>query len=154
MERQRVLWFVIALFMIMSILLVACSDDTASTEAPAVETEEMAEHTEPAEPKEYNVPAEDAALSNPLPADETNLQRGQEIYTNSCLKCHGETGRGDGPSATNPGDFRADYVMQLSDGELFYIITNGIDGSAMQAWAFFDEEMRWQLVHHIRKLQE
>jgi hypothetical protein len=51
-------------------------------------------------------------------------------------------------------DFRSEHVKALSDGELFYIITNGIEGSSMQAWGFFDEERRWHLVYYLRTHQE
>jgi mono/diheme cytochrome c family protein len=53
-----------------------------------------------------------------------------------------------------PVDFRAEHVKDLSDGELFYIITNGIEGTAMQAWTILDEEKRWDLVNYLRTFQE
>jgi len=108
--------------------------------------------------KDYGVPADDANVVNPIAADDASLQRGAELYQTSCTDCHGEEGRGDGLAAgrlnPQPSDFRADHVKELSDGELFYIITYGIEGSAMMAMGFFDEELRWHLVNHVRTLQE
>ena len=56
----------------------------------------------------------------------------------------------DVPAAANPNpkpvDFRAEQVKESGDGELFYSITHGIEGSAMEARGFFDEERRWHLV--------
>ena len=107
---------------------------------------------------DYGVPADDASVVNPIAADDASQQRGEEIYVASCINCHGEEGRGDGPIATGlnpkPSDFRAEYVMELSDGELYYIITNGIDESSMQPMGFFDEEKRWHLVNYLRTFQE
>ncbi|MFC1997764.1 c-type cytochrome [Chloroflexota bacterium] len=107
---------------------------------------------------DYGVPAEDANVVNPIAANDASLERGEKSYTTSCIDCHGEQGRGDGLAATRlnpkPSDFRADHVKELSDGELFYIITYGIEGSAMQAVGFFDEEIRWNLVNYLRTFQE
>lgn len=33
--------------------------------------------------------------------DEASVARGKMLYTNHCLSCHGENGRGDGPAANN-----------------------------------------------------
>lgn len=118
----------------------------------------MQEPMEAVEPKDYGVPADAANVVNPIAADDASLQEGEEIYKASCITCHGEQGRGDGPVAASldpkPADFRSEYVKQLSDGELFYIITNGIEGSPMQAWGFFEEERRWHLVNYLRTFQE
>ena len=107
---------------------------------------------------DYGVPADDANVVNPIAVDEASLQRGEEIYITGCIDCHGEDGRGDGLAASRlnpkPSDFRAEHVKTLSDGELFYIITYGIDGSSMQPMGFFDEEKRWHLVNYLRTFQE
>jgi mono/diheme cytochrome c family protein len=130
---------------------------------PIGETEpeqEMEEPMEEVELKDHGVPADDANVVNPIAADDASLQQGEEIYKGkgSCIKCHGEEGRGDGLIAAGlnpkPSDFRAEHVKELSDGELFYIITHGIEGSDMQAWGFFDEERRWHLVNYLRTFQE
>ncbi len=110
------------------------------------------------EVRDHGVPAEDANLANPFSANDASLTRGEELYKKSCIDCHGEEGRGDGLAAKNldpqPVDFRADNIKELTDSELFYIITNGIDDSAMMAWGFFDEDRRWHLVNYIRSFQE
>jgi mono/diheme cytochrome c family protein len=97
-------------------------------------------------------------MTNPISPDDSSIERGEEIYMGSCVDCHGEEGRGDGPAAARqdlkPADFNADYVKDLTDGELFHIVTNGVEGSAMTPWNFFDEEARWHLVNYIRSLQE
>ena len=120
--------------------------------------QDMDEPEEEFGPKEYNVPVEDAALVNPFDSDQASVQRGKEIYEAGCNDCHGGEGRGDGPAAGRlnpaPADFQADFVRDLSDGELFFIITNGVDGSAMMAFNFYEDDQRWHLVNYIRSLQE
>lgn len=109
-------------------------------------------------PKDYGVPVEYVNVVNPISADDASLQRAEENYNANCIHCHGEEGRGDGPAGVRqnpkPADYRADYVKELSDGELFYIISNGIEGSAMRSFVFFDEEVRWNLVNYVRTFQE
>ena len=133
------LWSVLTTCLLVGLLLAGCSSG---------EVEEV---------KDYGVPAEDANLVNPIPSDDASLERGGGLYTN-CVNCHGEEGRGDGPGVVTldpkPTDFRAEHVKALSDGELFYIITNGVEGSGMRGWNFFTEEQRWHLVNYIRSLQE
>lgn len=168
MRRHRVFRFLLTACALAGMLLVACSGASTKADDPGVGPADIVEEAEPEEeveeptedvgPKVYNVPADDANVVNPIPADDASVQRGEEIYRASCIECHGEEGRGDGPAGLRqnplPADFRAEYVKELSDGELFYIITNGTEGSAMIAWGFFDEEQRWHLVNFIRTLQE
>jgi hypothetical protein len=50
---------------------------------------------------------------------------------------------------------RLDATQSLTDGELFYIIENGVRLTGMPAWSTGTEEVRqatWHLVHFIREL--
>ena len=175
MRKIRVLWSVLAASILVGLLLLSgCTGGSTASEGPGAgssdgeglsgpvgDTEpeqEMEEPMEEVEPKDYGVPADDANVVNPIAADDASLQQGEETYRSSCIDCHGEEGRGDGPVGVRqnpkPADFRADYVKELSDGELFYIISNGIEGSAMRGFVFFDEEVRWSLVNYVRTFQE
>ena len=175
MRKHRVLWSVLAASMLVGLLLLSgCTGVSTASEDPGAgssdgegmsgsigETEpeqEMEESMEEVQPKDYAVPADDADVVNPIAANDASLQRGEEIYKSSCIECHGEAGRADGPLLAGlnpkPSDFRSDHVKELSDGELFYIITQGIEGSAMPAWVFFEEESRWHLVNYLRTFQE
>jgi len=52
---------------------------------------------------------------------------------------------------------RLPATQQLTDGELFYIIQNGIRLTGMPAWgngSAQDEEDSWKLVHFIRHLPQ
>ena len=74
------------------------------------------------------------------------------------MTCHANDGSGD----TEPGkrtyppapDMRLPATQQLTDGELFYVIENGIRFTAMPAWGggAVDEQKSWKLVHFIRHL--
>ncbi|MEJ2266310.1 MAG: cytochrome c, partial [Anaerolineales bacterium] len=136
------------------------TDDEGGSE-PVQETEPAGPTVEPTEevgPKDFGVPADAANAVNPVAADDASLQRGEELYLVTCVKCHGEQGQGDGPLAVafdpKPLDYRDEQVKQLTDGELFYIITHGIEGTAMSSFEAFEEEDRWHLVNYVRSLQE
>lgn len=165
MSRMRVVWLGIVAVLLIGLLISGCSGGSIASEeqgAGSANSEEVADSSKETEPevvpKDYGVPAEDANLVNPMAADEASLQRGEMIYKTYCQICHGREGRGDGPVAVGldpkPVDYRAEHVKALSDGELFYIITNGIEGSDMLAHGYIEEERRWHLVNYLRTLQE
>ncbi len=88
-----------------------------------------------------------------------SIAAGAALYPANCARCHGPTGMGDGPDATDlpipPADLTAGHLWGHSDGELFWWLTNGIDapdgGKAMPPFAaMLSEEERWQLIDFIR----
>jgi mono/diheme cytochrome c family protein len=108
---------------------------------------------------DHNVPAESAAVVNPVAASKESIASGAAIFSQNCAVCHGNTGKGDGPGAAGlnpkPADLHADHVQGNSDGTLFWIITHGRTGTAMAAWeAILSEEQRWDTVNFLRALPE
>lgn len=96
--------------------------------------------------------------SNPLSASEANIAAGERNFTSYCMVCHGLDGQNTGvpfaekmsppvPPLSSPS------VQTYSDGQLHWIIQNGISPSGMPASrdVFHDEEI-WQLVLYIRHL--
>lgn len=107
----------------------------------------------------HNVPAEAAALENPIAATEESIAAGAALYTQNCAVCHGEEGRGDGPAAVGldpaPANLHEEHVQENSDGTLFYIITHGRPETAMPAWEEqLSEEERWHVVNFLRTFGE
>ncbi len=104
-------------------------------------------------------PSEVRAMTNPVEPTEAVLTEGLEHFADHCAICHanngsGETeiGRGLYPRAP---DMRAAPTQELTDGELFSIIENGIRLTGMPAWGTGtpgDERASWGLVHFIRRL--
>ncbi|HEY8393814.1 MAG TPA: CopD family protein [Thermaerobacter sp.] len=94
---------------------------------------------------------------NPLPPAPEVLERGREIYALHCASCHGPAGRGDGPAAAGmvppPADLTGVHVRQHTDGDLYWWITHGIEGTAMPAFGDrLTEEERWAVIHFVRRL--
>lgn len=106
------------------------------------------------------IPAEYADLTNPVPADEESLARGETLYAAKCALCHGEHGWGDGPAAAGldpPPAPIAHTAQMLSDAYLFYRLSEGGTfapfNSAMPAWReTLNETERWDLVNYMRTL--
>jgi len=101
--------------------------------------------------------ARDAA--NPVPASAEVVKAGMEHFADHCAICHANDGSGDTEMGHNlyprVPDMRLAATQNLSDGELFYIIENGVKLTGMPAWGGDKEHAdtaSWHLVHFIRHL--
>jgi mono/diheme cytochrome c family protein len=102
-------------------------------------------------------PAGAEELKNPSPATEANMAEAQEHFVEHCSVCHGAAGRGDTLYGRNlypkVPDLTQSNTQQLTDGELFYIISNGVRFTGMPAFGGEDSpESIWGLVSFIRRL--
>lgn len=95
---------------------------------------------------------------NPLPATADNIKDGEEHFGHHCQICHGLDGQNTGvPFATKMAppvaDLASKDVQDYADGQLKWIIQNGIEPSGMPGWKgiLTDEEM-WKMVLFIRHL--
>ncbi len=81
------------------------------------------------------------------------LARGQTLYGQMCSSCHGEQGFGDGPAAAPlkpaPANFRK---LRPSVVHTFDVLTRGVPGTAMAAYAHLPEEDRWALAYYVEEL--
>jgi mono/diheme cytochrome c family protein len=110
------------------------------------------------EPSAWEVPAEAKAVPNPVESTPEALAAGAALYKKHCVMCHGETGKGDGPATkfmkptprdmTGPGS-----KASMTDGEIFYKVTAGKRPMPPMNKKMSETE-RWQVVHHLRTLQQ
>lgn len=97
------------------------------------------------------------ALGNPLSPSPILLAEARDHFADHCAVCHGNDGAGATP--INDGlyppapDLREPTTQQLSDGELFRIIENGIRFTGMPGWGGTDDT-NWKLVLFVRHLPE
>jgi mono/diheme cytochrome c family protein len=93
---------------------------------------------------------------NLVKADDVSIQRGAELYRVNCVPCHGKEGKGDGVIGTffqfKPADLTSPVVQQNSDGGLFLVISNGVEGRMPALNENFYVRERWDLVNYIRTL--
>jgi len=94
-------------------------------------------------------------LKNPFQPTAENLARGQYIFSNYCVACHGATGAGDGPMIPkypNPPSYQTEKSKALADGNMFHVITLGRNNMPSHA-AQVSSDDRWKVILYIRKLQ-
>ena len=96
---------------------------------------------------------------NPIANSQEVLAQAGAHWADHCAGCHANDGSGDntmGRQMYPPSpDMRKERTQQMTDGELFYIIENGIRLSGMPAWGSgseVDAQASWKLVHFIRHL--
>ena len=99
-----------------------------------------------------------ADIRNPLPLTTDVLDRGAGLYRSHCQRCHGRTGRGNGPDADPddpPGDLTdSTRAVRNPDGVLFYKIWYG--RREPRRPAFRSEMSRddvWAVVHYAKTLR-
>lgn len=108
------------------------------------------------------VPDDIRRLVSPVPASPENVAKGRSHFASYCAVCHGNDGGGTG-TAFGRGfypkvpDMRLADTQQLTDGELFYIIENGVRFTGMPAFGTGTadpqgETLVWQLIRFIRSL--
>lgn len=96
-----------------------------------------------------------AALVNPLPRTAEVIGRGQRVYMNTCVVCHGPRGDGQGyiePLYPQPPLLFSDKVRNWPDSRIFHIITRGQNLMPSYASQILPED-RWAVVHYVRALQ-
>ncbi len=98
-------------------------------------------------------------LRAPVAQTRESLRSGLEHFADHCAVCHANDGSGDaemGKGLYPPApDMRKGATQDLTDGELFYIIENGVRFTGMPAWATGTSEgetASWHLVQFIRHL--
>lgn len=91
-----------------------------------------------------------AKKRNPVPMTEQSVEKGRELFGKHCTGCHGESGKGAG--TLNLADDMA--IHGDTDGEIFHVITDGIEGTQMSGFnKELTDEMRWHLVNYVRSLK-
>ena len=107
------------------------------------------------------IPAEARGARNPVASSPEVLREARAHFADHCAICHANDGSGDteiGGNLYPPApDMREDETQSLSDGEIFFIIHNGIRFTGMPAWGPEDPDEdtgSWKLVHFIRHLPD
>ena len=107
------------------------------------------------------IPRTSRNLKNPVPASAEAIEDGLSHFADHCASCHANDGSGETEMGRGlypkPPDMRQASTQNLTDGELFYIIEQGVKFTGMPAWGDGTHESAtasWNLVHFIRRLPQ
>lgn len=98
------------------------------------------------------------------PNNADSVARGKLVYAQmKCSECHGDDGKGDGPSASTLRDNWGDAILPrnftlggtaMKSGpapqDIYKAFSTGLDGTPMPSYAdFLNPDQRWDLVHYV-----
>ena len=109
--------------------------------------------------RNLSIPVRAQIEKNPVIATPEVLQDARNLFLDRCAVCHAHDGSGQTQVGQNlypkPPDLRAPRTQNLTDGQLHYIIQNGVRLTGMPAWASSHQQIgddSWKLVLFIRDL--
>jgi mono/diheme cytochrome c family protein len=108
--------------------------------------------------RDLALPNSEKQRTNPVPNTPEVFSEARAHWADHCAVCHANNGSGDTEMGKHmyprTPDMRKRETQELTDGELFYIIQDGIRLSGMPAWGaeHSSEDDSWKLVRFIRHL--
>jgi high-affinity iron transporter len=93
------------------------------------------------------------------PARAPSIERGAKLYATSCAQCHGDSGDGNGRSASGqvppPTSFRRERMKKVAPHQIYNAIGFGVGGTAMPAYeeALTPSE-RWDVSFYLMTLRD
>ena len=98
--------------------------------------------------------------TNPVPDNDQSVREGAEHFQHHCQICHGLDGQNTGvpfaeKMSPTVADLQSKRVQDYSDGQLKWIIENGIRFTGMPAWkGILEEKEMWHIVRYLRHLPQ
>ena len=105
-----------------------------------------------------SIPKSARAAKNPMESTPDALVEARRHFADHCASCHANDGSGKTEMGQNlyprVPDMRSAQCQNLTDGEIYYIIENGIRFTGMPAWGSGgpNDHETWHLVLFIRHL--
>jgi mono/diheme cytochrome c family protein len=116
------------------------------------------ESTMAMEARKLAIPPAAKSLANPIADSPEVMAEARAHWADHCAGCHSNDGSGKMPMGKQmyppAPDMREQRTQQMTDGELFYVIENGVRLTGMPAWGGpgHGSEDSWKLVRFIRHL--
>jgi mono/diheme cytochrome c family protein len=110
--------------------------------------------------RKFSIPKSARNRTNPVPDSPEVLKKAMLHFADHCATCHGNDGSGRTEMGRNMypkvPDMRKPDTQNLTDGEIYYIIENGIRLTGMPGWGEGgdNDQETWELVRFIRHLPQ
>ena len=109
----------------------------------------------------WELPEDADKTKNPVAVTPESIAKGKELYTErmkgNCVFCHAETGTGNEANfprlRRKPADLtNKERMSAMTDGELWWKISKGINGIMPAGEKRMSDEERWHVVNYVRTL--
>lgn len=106
------------------------------------------------------IPSEAKQTKNPVTLTPELMQEARRHFADHCATCHANDGSGNTEMGQNlypkAPDMRQQRTQSLTDGEIYFVIHNGVRLTGMPAWGppTGPDNDSWALVHFIRRLPD
>jgi mono/diheme cytochrome c family protein len=159
-----ILVILLLIIAIIALLAISMLHNGLSSRAKPTEMEAMLAR----EARHMAIPKDAQKQQNPVEASDANLRDARLHFADHCAFCHANDGSGDTMFGNGlypkPPDLRKPETQKLADGEIFWIIENGVRFTGMPAFggahdshegdAHGSQEDSWKLVRFIRHLPQ
>lgn len=176
--RKRILsFFALSLFLVVAVIFVTSIDIAVTSSAQNANSSTTTNKNQndsrsisppaSAAPQQdfskntWELPEDADKTKNPTTASAESIAKGKELYLErqkgNCIFCHGETGAGNEANLPRlrrkPADLtNKERMTAMTDGEVFWKITKGIQGIMPAGEKRMTEEERWHVVNYVRTL--
>ncbi len=109
----------------------------------------------------WELPEDADKTKNPTTVTPESIAKGKELYLErpkgNCVFCHGDTGTGNEANLPKlrrkPADLtNKERMTAMTDGEVFWKVSKGIQGIMPAGEKRMSEEERWHVVNYVRTL--
>jgi len=130
------------------------NDSRSIAPAPGAQQPDFSKNT-------WELPEDADKTKNPTTATPESIAKGKELYMErskgNCVFCHGDTGSGNEANLAKlrrkPADLtNKERMTAMTDGEVFWKISKGIQGIMPAGEKRMTEEERWHVVNYVRTL--
>lgn len=94
------------------------------------------------------VPSRERTAPNPYADDQNAVAAGTILFARNCASCHGKAALGD---SRHP-NLHTQRVLNATDGELYWLLSNGDLKRGMPSWSRLPEAQRWQTIRYLHSL--
>ena len=91
-------------------------------------------------------PPKIAAKKNPYGRDAKAAAAGKKLYAEHCAACHGTERQG----SEHVPPLRSATIENATDGQIFWLLREGILKSGMPSWSHLPPQQRWQIVTFLK----